>query len=429
MGSVNGSFNPEQPGTHNIDVARKSDGIVPMTYIQTSGDIKDDYQANQPSNANTAGNLTRNLSDPVRINDTVETQTYKQPIRLQDQWRQEHNVMQLSETRDGGTVSRPIFGRDHEETKRMKQDKKKKVVLGEKGQQVKEGRHGFRTSTTDISYRSRKREKDYKKTIARLEAEVRQLRKENQTLLTRLSEIGSYQFTENNPNVADLSDANRPQKLADQFSELYDNEWTDAFEHLSEVDDSPEEETVRRLLNILQKIYAICLESTRKKDNDLRDKIVAYIGVCDEEKDEFVVMEKMRNLGELRLKNLEKNIDLVTKDVRQQVDGQPHGNLHESLYKYIDRCIRLCWLMSIKRPEMHIDFGDNPRYEGECNGGNKVPSLFDMTKFRSYTRIGMYVDYIVWPALYLYKDGPIIRKGVAQGLEKNAVLTEFTENE
>lgn len=35
--------------------------------------------------------------------------------------------------------------------------------------------------------------------------------------------------TNNNPNIADLSDLFRPEKLAELFSELYDNEWTNAF--------------------------------------------------------------------------------------------------------------------------------------------------------------------------------------------------------
>jgi len=33
-----------------------------------------------------------------------------------------------------------------------------------------------------------------------------------------------------NPNIVDLSDKHRPTKLAEVFSEIYDNEWTDAFE-------------------------------------------------------------------------------------------------------------------------------------------------------------------------------------------------------
>lgn len=45
----------------------------------------------------------------------------------------------------------------------------------------------------------------------------------------RLSELVSVRLRDNNPNITDLGDKYRPTKLAEMFSELYDNEWTDAF--------------------------------------------------------------------------------------------------------------------------------------------------------------------------------------------------------
>lgn len=39
----------------------------------------------------------------------------------------------------------------------------------------------------------------------------------------------SAKLRDNNPHIADLNDTNRPTKLAEMFSELYDNEWTNAF--------------------------------------------------------------------------------------------------------------------------------------------------------------------------------------------------------
>jgi len=39
-------------------------------------------------------------------------------------------------------------------------------------------------------------------------------------------------LTDGNPNITDLNDQNRPGNVADQFSEVYDNEWTNAFEVL-----------------------------------------------------------------------------------------------------------------------------------------------------------------------------------------------------
>jgi hypothetical protein len=56
----------------------------------------------------------------------------------------------------------------------------------------------------------------------------------------------------NNPDIADLSDTNRPTKIAEIFSELYDNEWTEAFETLSKTERSSEKAKIETLLNIVQ---------------------------------------------------------------------------------------------------------------------------------------------------------------------------------
>ncbi|KAK3593595.1 hypothetical protein CHS0354_018691 [Potamilus streckersoni] len=47
--------------------------------------------------------------------------------------------------------------------------------------------------------------------------------------------MASNKLRDNNPNIADLSDPNRPTKLSEQFSEMYDNEWTDAFDELEKL--------------------------------------------------------------------------------------------------------------------------------------------------------------------------------------------------
>lgn len=68
----------------------------------------------------------------------------------------------------------------------------------------------------------------------------------------RLSKIAGAKLKSNNPNIADLNDPNRPTKLAEMFSELYDNEWTDAFEAL---DNKPDEDRIAMLLQILEVSY------------------------------------------------------------------------------------------------------------------------------------------------------------------------------
>ena len=53
-----------------------------------------------------------------------------------------------------------------------------------------------------------------------------------------------------NPDIADLSDDNRPTKIAERFSQLYDDQWTDAYDALMK-DGQTERDVIRILLNIV----------------------------------------------------------------------------------------------------------------------------------------------------------------------------------
>lgn len=61
--------------------------------------------------------------------------------------------------------------------------------------------------------------------------------------------MAGRKLTDNNPNIADLSDTNRPTKLAEQYSQIYDNEWTEAFEYLDGLKDYKEDD--KKAINVL----------------------------------------------------------------------------------------------------------------------------------------------------------------------------------
>ena len=65
----------------------------------------------------------------------------------------------------------------------------------------------------------------------------------------------SLKLRDGNPNVVDLSDEYRPTKLVEISSELYDNEWTEAYEFLLKVKpglgDGADRQHVRFLLDVL----------------------------------------------------------------------------------------------------------------------------------------------------------------------------------
>ena len=79
----------------------------------------------------------------------------------------------------------------------------------------------------------------------------------------RLSKVMSNKLTDNNPNIADLSDENRPTKLVEKLSELYDNEWTNAYGVLE--DRFAGYGVVCILLNIFQVCIFNVLLTSRKR--------------------------------------------------------------------------------------------------------------------------------------------------------------------
>lgn len=71
---------------------------------------------------------------------------------------------------------------------------------------------------------------------AKMLLKLQEITKDKEDLLIRLSTIAGSKLTFNNPDIADLSDGNRPTKLAEKFGQLYDDAWTDSLEEFTEVE-------------------------------------------------------------------------------------------------------------------------------------------------------------------------------------------------
>lgn len=77
-----------------------------------------------------------------------------------------------------------------------------------------------------------------------------------------------------------------------------------------------------------------------------------------------------------------------------------------NLVKFVEKCGELCLKMGLKDPPLHIDF---------MKEGISDQTLFNAEQYKAYTRKGKYLHYVVWPCLFLEKDGPLLCKGTAQG--------------
>ncbi|KAL3878223.1 hypothetical protein ACJMK2_030590 [Sinanodonta woodiana] len=192
------------------------------------------------------------------------------------------------------------------------------------------------------------------------------------SIVLRLSRHMGQQMSEGTTYIPDLSDPNRPSKLGERYSELFDNEWTNAFEVLTEnfgKDDTEAIDVLRTILLVGPECKRLLKEA--RKHININDADSLLENVLE------VILSKVVDRRHIR----ETTLRIYTKE-----------------------CFLLCWYMSIQDPPVVL-------VEVPTKG-----SRFDTNIYKHYINSGDTVDYVVWPALLLHKGGPLLTKGVAQPL-------------
>ncbi|XP_060566871.1 uncharacterized protein LOC132725705 [Ruditapes philippinarum] len=236
------------------------------------------------------------------------------------------------------------------------------------------------------------------KTISKQREQIRELKEENETLLTRLSAIASAKLTDGNPNIADLSDVNRPTKLAEQYSELYDNEWTDAFGVIN--GGQTEEDACRILLDMFYVIYRACIKKADEDRDTVTDAIKHFLN------GQQPPVELLKQLKDQRKKNTAVHKSIIKQEIKEKIKRTlPEKELRKDQHvkRFLNKSIGLCWRMAVQDPPVVVDVNID-----------RSDELHDSTLYKPYTKSGIYIDYIVWPVLYLHENGNILFKGIAQ---------------
>ncbi|XP_060566867.1 uncharacterized protein LOC132725704 [Ruditapes philippinarum] len=297
-----------------------------------------------------------------------------------------------------------------------------KKELQSKSNQISQIKEQMKNIEKDQHEKEKERRKRYQMTLDSLEVkndslrnELERTKQEKNDLLTRFSALAANKLTDGNANIADLSDENRPTKLSEKYSELYDNQWTDAFTYLSSIKERGEEELCSILVNAFCVIYLTC---RKKADADLK----AFISAIDELYEsadlarEMIKTAKDRRKKRPRMKVGEIK-QLYTSEMQQVIPSEEQKGIES----FLDKSIELCWLMAIQDPPLYVD--TNLSLRGKP---------FETNLFKPYTVQGKYVDFIVWPALYLHEGGSLLNKGVAQGKkqkhETQSQLFDYVEN-
>uniref|UniRef100_K1RFD5 Mitochondria-eating protein C-terminal domain-containing protein n=1 Tax=Magallana gigas TaxID=29159 RepID=K1RFD5_MAGGI len=229
--------------------------------------------------------------------------------------------------------------------------------------------------------------------------------------LRRLSKFASQQLTAGNPNIADLSDKHRPTKIGEFYSELYDNEWSEAFEVIKPLvypnaTEDPDteyfEEVLRILKNILMAAYEFSAERTEKHLEDIKLTLLGTI--TDQEKDKakgteydrFVTEHAMKYRKEAAAYAIKMASKAFKRDGLQKFLKQKSED--PKLLAYVDKCVELTWYMRIQDPPMHL----------HCLQEKETISK---AEFAFHGRKGKTTLVCVWPALLLFEGGHLVTKG------------------
>lgn len=250
---------------------------------------------------------------------------------------------------------------------------------------------------TMILERARKTSDDFR----RLQEMYQKLQTDYNDILRRYSEMVGARIAHNNPDIVNLGDPNRPTKIAEQYSELYDNEWTDAYDVLRK--GMSEKKAIAKLLKVLLKMYDHC-DKTAKGQLEWYDKFHGKSASS---------IPLLRNLKDARRKDVDLSLDCLYTDVPMILEEvlSPQYLQDQVILQYSQTCLRLCWLMAIQDTPVHMDTVKATKEKGKRK-------LLNKREYRAYMRDGDYVDFFVWPALFLYIGGPLLVKGTAQGTTK-----------
>ncbi|XP_045206667.1 uncharacterized protein LOC123558887 [Mercenaria mercenaria] len=216
---------------------------------------------------------------------------------------------------------------------------------------------------------------------------------------TRLSRSMGEKLTDNNPNIADLSDKNRPTKLGERYKELYDNQWTEAFETVYETYRN-EEKTIGVLINILMDTITFCEKEAKTQTKEIQYTITQKQMISG---DIPAVVNK--NIKEFRKNVAEFSGRQIYKKYQKELSrsGSSTARVARRIPNYVEECFKICWLMTVNDPP--VVFGPNI----------SVGEMFNTDMYTAYTKSGNKVEFVVWPALLLHANGPVLCKGVAQG--------------
>ncbi|KAK3602856.1 hypothetical protein CHS0354_026416 [Potamilus streckersoni] len=207
--------------------------------------------------------------------------------------------------------------------------------------------------------------------------------------------------------LAELVTRNQPKYLAECFSNLYNNEYRDAFEELQS-HGIAENDIIYALLRIIRYAYIHCSKISVVELKRLKEEIrweLSHDRVSPEKSTSFqevLAKRQKQNAVKMERKVCKEFLDEDFPQMLIGLDGVDQHNVSLSIFAH--NCASIIWWMSVQDPPMYLSWIQDNEH-----------SAFNKEEYKTYTRPGTHVDYCVWPVIYLQKGGPILCRGIAQG--------------
>ncbi|KAL3878989.1 hypothetical protein ACJMK2_031311 [Sinanodonta woodiana] len=213
--------------------------------------------------------------------------------------------------------------------------------------------------------------------------------------------------------MTDLYNSLRPSKLAERFLDLYFREYANAFEDLT-TSGIKERNIVFFLLQIVTKAYEHCqaaIELNLAHNLNAEKDASWKSGLYGANTTEF---QTHRNSQiETRLVKATQMLPYAREDFLHTTYPTilPRNIATKFLrpMAYAERCMEVCWWMCVLEPPIAMEWVPD-RVRGQFY------EPFNRDLYGSYKKAGSHLEYTVWPVLRLYKHGPVVSKGIAQGI-------------
>ncbi|XP_060563668.1 uncharacterized protein LOC132723028 [Ruditapes philippinarum] len=250
--------------------------------------------------------------------------------------------------------------------------------------------------------------------LKKMNIRLRQEKKEIERRTNELTKLLSRQMKNSN-HFENCDDDLSTSKIAKRFKLLYDDKWVQLCKWMMQTfRQIPEVKIIQCLSLLIKSCYKECLNMA---DNQVRQFLILNesddIPMYEKHPELFALRKQYAQTDTLRLqvKNIVKDKVHVEKTLFEHCQESKTHGLLDRVETFLDEYIDCCWLMTVSRPTMSLNFDVVGKMYSECADQFSVLSL--KRNIDDPTKTAGTVYEVVWPSVHLKFESELYTKGDA----------------